>query len=98
MKYLLFKDKNRRTAIKKIEHKKTILKTIASNYKLPVSVRWKAFSKITELPLNGSKTKITNRCVLTGRKNSIRHFRISRLMLKKFVHQGLLPGFKKIIW
>lgn len=45
---------------------------------------------------NFTKVKIVNWCIITGRAKSVlREFRLSRMELKNFASQGLLPGVKK---
>jgi len=65
---------------------------------LPVSVRWNAYIKLIKLSISGSKIQLVSRCVLTGRKNSIRHLKISRIMFKNLAQKGMLTGFQKINW
>jgi len=46
-----------------------------------------------------SKVKIKNKCVITGRNNSVeKKMSLSRLQLRSMISFGLLPGFKKSIW
>jgi len=98
MNYLITKDIKKRKIVKKNEQKKNILKCIVSNNHLPISVRWNALLKLTKLPVNSSKIRVTNRCILTGRKNSVRDFKISRIMFKLMAQKGFLIGFKKFNW
>ena len=98
MTYLVIKDKRKRGIVDQNEQKLKILKCIVSNSGLPMSVRWNAVLKLTELPVDSSKVRIVNRCIITGRKNSIRHLKISRMVFKLFAQKGLLTGFKKHNW
>jgi ribosomal protein S14 len=42
------------------------------------------------------KVKITNKCTISNKKNSVnKRFNLSRMMLKKSSYNGLIPGFKK---
>lgn len=43
-------------------------------------------------------TKLVNRCVLTNRSKTVRHFKISRLKAREFISFGILPGYKKAVW
>jgi len=57
---------------------------------------WKA---LDELPRNGSKVRLKNRCQLTGRpKGYVRYFGISRVALRDMALNGKIPGFKKASW
>jgi ribosomal protein S14 len=42
------------------------------------------------------KVKITNKCTISNKKNSVnKRFNLSRMMLKKSSYNGLILGFKK---
>ncbi|MEY3324865.1 MAG: hypothetical protein RL316_409 [Bacteroidota bacterium] len=57
---------------------------------------WKA---LDELPRNGSKVRLKNRCQLTGRpKGYVRYFGISRIALRDMALNGKIPGLKKASW
>jgi ribosomal protein S14 len=45
------------------------------------------------------KTRVFNRCMLTGRRRGfIRHFGLSRNMVRELALKGLLPGVRKASW
>jgi small subunit ribosomal protein S14 len=99
MKNLIQRDKKRRILVLKYEQKRTILKYILSNRKLSADIRWQAGIDLAGFPSNSSKTKLKNRCILTGRSNSInRSFRLSRIMLRDFANSGSISGLKKSSW
>lgn len=57
---------------------------------------WKA---LDELPRNGSKVRLKNRCQLTGRPRGYsRHFGVSRIALRDMALNGIIPGLKKASW
>jgi small subunit ribosomal protein S14 len=57
---------------------------------------WKA---LDELPRNGSKVRLKNRCQLSGRpKGYVRFFGISRVALRDMALNGKIPGLKKASW
>jgi ribosomal protein S14 len=99
MKNLIEKDKKRRYLYANYEKKYLILKYLTQNINLPLQVRQKAQEKLSNLPLHGSKVRLRNRCVLTGRGRSVyKKFRLSRLMFRQLALQGELTGVKKISW
>jgi len=52
-----------------------------------------------KLPRNSSKTRLHNRCFVTGRpKGYFRDFGLSRHVLREMAHQCLLPGITKASW
>ncbi len=54
---------------------------------------------LQKLPRNSSKTRLHNRCSLTGRpKGYIRDFGISRITFREMASNGLIPGVKKASW
>jgi small subunit ribosomal protein S14 len=99
MKHLLEKEKNRRKLTNKYEFKKLFLKSILSNCDLPITFRWKAGLKLSELPKDSSKIRLTNRCILTSRSRGIYSaFRISRIELRNLSAAGKISGLKKSSW
>lgn len=55
--------------------------------------------KLQKLPRNSSKTRLRNRCWLTGRSRGFyRDFGLSRHVLREMAHECLLPGIKKSSW
>jgi len=54
---------------------------------------------LQKLPRNSSKTRLHNRCSITGRpKGYIRIFGISRITFREMASNGLIPGVKKASW
>jgi small subunit ribosomal protein S14 len=99
MKYLIIKDKKRRNLFKKYEIKRKYLKYIINNKNIIKYIRINAMLKINKLPKDSSKIRIKNRCIITGRPKSIyRKFKMSRISLRNFAHNGLLTGILKSSW
>ena len=64
--------------------KRNELKKIISNKKLPLDERFKAQLKLSKLPKNSAKTRIRNRCEITGRPHGVyRKLKISRIALRE---------------
>jgi small subunit ribosomal protein S14 len=52
-----------------------------------------------KLPRNSSKTRLRNRCWLTGRSRGFyRNFGLSRHVFREMSHECLLPGVTKSSW
>ena len=99
MKNLIEKDKKRRYLYANYEKKYLVLKYLTQNINLPLTIRQKAQEKLSLLPLYGSRSRLRNRCVKTGRGRSIyRKFKLSRLMIRQSALQGELIGVKKASW
>ncbi len=93
------RNKKRRRLAKKYLSRRTRLKAIAKDESLPAEERFAARLKLAELPRNSSKTRIRNRCELTGRPRGFyRKLRISRVALRELSSQGLIPGMVKSSW
>ncbi len=79
--------------------KRKKLKEIIMNKQLPLEERFKAQLKLTNLPRNSSKTRIRNRCQITGRPHGVyRKLKISRIALRKLGLEGKIPGMIKSSW
>lgn len=53
-------------------------------------------AELSSFPRNSSKVRIKNRCFVTGRaKGFYSYFGVSRLILRKWASNGLLPGVLK---
>jgi len=61
--------------------------------------RFKAQQKLSKLPRNSAKTRVRNRCEITGRPHGVyRKLRISRIALRQLGLQGKIPGMIKSSW
>jgi small subunit ribosomal protein S14 len=58
-----------------------------------------AYARIYKMPRDASKSRIRNRCQITGRpRGYMRGFGISRIVFRELANQGMLPGVKKASW
>jgi small subunit ribosomal protein S14 len=75
------------------------LKAIANDESLPLEDRFEARLKLAELPRSSSKTRIRNRCKVTGRPRAYyRKLKMSRIALRELGSQGQIPGLVKSSW
>jgi len=80
-------------------NKRNQLKETIMNRDLPVEERFAATLKLADLPRNGAKNRVRNRCALTGRPRSFHgKFNLCRNMLRKLASEGQLPGVTKSSW
>ena len=85
--------------VKKYEAKRDALKAIANDENLPLEERFEARLKLAELPRNSSKTRIRNRCQMTGRPRAYyRKLQMSRIALRQLGNLGQVPGLVKSSW
>ena len=93
------RDKKRRRLAQKFKARRTRLKAIAADRKLPAEERFAARLKLAELPRNSSVVRIRNRCEVTGRSRGYyRKLRMCRNQLRELASQGLIPGMVKSSW
>jgi small subunit ribosomal protein S14 len=93
------REKKRVRMVKKFAAKRTALKAIADDMARPAEERFTARLKLAQLPRNSSKTRLHNRCELTGRsKGYYRKLKVSRIMLRELGAMGQIPGMVKSSW
>ncbi len=79
--------------------KRKNLKKIIMNKNLSLEERFKAQQKLSKMPRNSSKTRVRNRCQITGRPHAVyRKLKISRIALRQLGLQGKIPGMVKSSW
>ncbi len=84
---------------KQYEGKRNALKAIANDESRPLEERFQARLDLAELPRNSSKTRIRNRCVMTGRPRAYyRKLKMSRIALRELGSEGQIPGLVKSSW
>jgi small subunit ribosomal protein S14 len=91
---------NRRLKLSnKYYKKRKKLKKIIMDKKLPLEERFKAQMKLSSLPRNSAKTRVRNRCQITGRPHGVyRKLKISRIALRQLGLEGKIPGMVKSSW
>ena len=83
----------------KFINKRKKLKSIIMNKKLSLEERFKAQMKLSKLPKNSSRTRVRNRCEITGRSHGVyRKLKISRIALRELSLEGKIPGMFKSSW
>ena len=93
------KNNRRKRLVKKYAGKRERLLTIANDESKPMEERFEARLKLAELPRNANKTRVRNRCEITGRPRAYyRKLGMSRIALRELGSQGLIPGLVKSSW
>ena len=88
-----------RQMVKQYASKRDALKAIANDEARPLEERFEARLKLAALPRNSSKTRIRNRCQVTGRPRAYyRKLKMSRISLRDLGSAGLIPGLVKSSW
>ena len=93
------KNNNRIKLSDKLYKKRQSLKKIMMNKKLSLEERFKAQQKLSKMPRNSAKSRVMNRCKITGRPHGVyRKLKISRIALRQLGLQGKIPGLVKSSW
>ena len=93
------KNKKRIKLSNSLYKKRADLKRIVMDKKISLEERFKAQQKLSKLPRNSAKTRVMNRCEITGRPHGVyRKLKISRIALRQLGLQGKIPGLVKSSW
>ena len=98
-KSIIEREKKRNKQVVKLGIKRAELKKIIANVDSSDEERWDAQLLLQKMPRDSSKTRLTNRCSLTGRSHGVyRKFGLSRNMLRIYAMKGEIPGLRKASW
>ncbi|MBV5264061.1 30S ribosomal protein S14 [Pinisolibacter aquiterrae] len=93
------KNNRRRHMTSRDLKKRTELKTVIMNRESSPEERMQAVLKLAEMPRNGAKVRIRNRCEVTGRPRAYyRKLKMSRVALRELGNMGMIPGLVKSSW
>lgn len=93
------RDKKRRRMTAQQAERRAELKAVVMDRTTSPEERFEASLKLADLPRNGSKVRIHNRCEVTGRPRGVyRKFKLGRVMLRKLASKGQIPGMVKSSW
>ncbi|MCC6204985.1 MAG: 30S ribosomal protein S14 [Hyphomicrobiales bacterium] len=93
------KNNRRRKLVDSYAAKRKALKDVVMDQSKSLEERFRAQLKLNELPRNSSKTRIRNRCEVTGRPRAVyRKLMMSRVALRELGNNGLIPGLVKSSW
>jgi small subunit ribosomal protein S14 len=93
------KNNYRRKLVAQHAEKRARLKVLSKDQSKSLTERMQASIKLAEMPRNSSKTRIRNRCEVTGRaRGYYRKIRMCRNQLRELASQGLIPGMTKASW
>lgn len=93
------KNNRRKRMTKSFSGRRARLKAIIMDKTKPMEERFEASLKLATVPRNSSKTRIRNRCELSGRPRAYyRKHKLSRIALRDLGSKGLIPGLVKSSW
>ncbi|WP_337171622.1 30S ribosomal protein S14 [Gemmatimonas aurantiaca] len=95
----LARNAQRAELVQRYAQKRAALKATISNPKSTPEEVQAAVNALHKLPRDSSKTRVRNRCNISGRPRAyLRHFGLSRLALREMALNGLIPGVRKASW
>lgn len=93
------RDNKRRKLVKSKAERRAKLKALIRDRNQPMEDRFMAVLQLAEMPRNSSKTRVRNRCAITGRpRGHHRKFNLCRVVLRDLASKGELPGVTKSSW
>ena len=96
---MINRDRKRVRLVQKYEKKRAELKAIIVGSDYSYDEKEDARVKLQKLPRDSSKSRIRNRCSLTGRPHGYyRKFGLSRNELRRLAMEGHIPGLVKASW
>lgn len=95
----VLRDKKRERLIAKYADRRAELRKKIKDPNLDPDEKLKAVDALAKLPRNSCPTRLTRRCVLTGRSKAVyRKFGLCRVQLRDLALRGDLPGVTKSSW
>jgi small subunit ribosomal protein S14 len=93
------REAKREKLVAKHAEKRAALKVIILSINSSDEERWSAQIQLQKLPRDSSKSRLRNRCQITGRPHGVyRKFKLSRIKLREEGMKGNVPGLKKASW
>lgn len=93
------KNEHRRRLAERYRAKRAELRKIVKARDRAPEERFEATLALAKLPRNSARTRIRNRCLLSGRpRGYYRKFGLSRIALRDLASEGQIPGCVKASW
>lgn len=98
-KAMVERERKRQRLVDRHKERRARLKKIAMDREITVEERFRASLALAQVPRNSSRTRLHNRCSLTGRpKAYYRKLGVSRIALRELASRGQVPGMVKSSW
>ncbi len=95
----IYRDKKREKLIARYAQRRSELRAKIKDPTLDYDAKIAAQAALDKLPRNSCPTRLTRRCLITGRSHAVyRKFKLSRIMLRELALQGMIPGMTKSSW
>ena len=93
------KNNRRKRMVAQKGARRAALRAIIRDRNLPMEERFAAVLKLSQEPRDSAKTRIRNRCEVSGRPRGYhRKLRMSRIALRDLASMGQVPGVVKSSW
>ena len=93
------KNNRRKKLSEQYAKKRADLKAKALDESLSLEERFDARIKLAKLPRNSAPSRVRNRCEITGRpRGYYRKLKMSRIALREYGANGMVPGLVKSSW
>ncbi len=98
-KSMVERNKKRERLAKRYAAKRAALRAVIDDRQTEPEERFQAVMQLAKLPRNGARTRIRNRCQVTGRSRGYyRKLKMSRIALRQLASFGQIPGMTKASW
>jgi small subunit ribosomal protein S14 len=96
---MLMREVKRKKLVAKYANKRAELKKTILNPDITFDELMAANAQLSKLPRDSSKSRIRNRCSITGRPRGVySKFGLGRSKLREHTMQGDIPGLRKASW
>lgn len=93
------RNKKREKLVERYSLQRARLRAAVRNRDLPAEDRFAAQIKLTKMPRDSAKSRVQNRCLVTGRSRAVyRKFKLCRITLRELASSGQIPGMVKSSW
>ena len=96
---IIARNEKRKALAAKFNDKRNELKKVISSPSSEPEAAYEAFVALQKLPRNSSRTRVRNRCLLTGRGRAVlTRFGLCRNEFRRLAHMGQITGVTKSSW
>ncbi len=93
------RDRKREVLIARYAERRAVLRKQLKDPNLDIDEKARVQAAMEKLPRNSCPTRLTRRCLLTGRaRGGYQKFKLSRIMLRQLALEGKIPGMTKSSW
>ncbi len=90
------RDRKREVLIARYAERRAVLRKQLKDPNLDIDEKARVQAAMEKLPRNSCPTRLTRRCLLTGRaRGGYQKFKLSRIMLRQLALEGKIPGMTK---